>query len=341
MNIRPICKKCVLPESRPDIWLNEDGICNICIEYERIKNTDRKFKFLETDFVKTLNRYKGKGEYDCLVMCSGGKDSTSALYYMKKKYKLNPLAFTFDHGFEPEEAMENIRNAVGILGVDFLFFKSDFMRDMFLEVIKSNSRAVICHLCSLWYMDLTFKIAAKFNIQIIIAGWTKGQSTRESLISKYVGSVHQSEFISMAKATKAFVDSYARNDPKYKNFPGSMEEVLLKAKKKHKCIVLSPHWFLPFDSETYTEMIKKDLKWNITRLSYPTNSTNCYLNFVSVYNSMKHFGYTHYHVEMSKLIREGEITREEALKALEINFDDALIKGIIERLNCRSGNRDV
>ena len=54
-------------------------------------------------------------------MCSGGKDSTSSLYYVKKRYNLNPLAFTFDHGFETEEAMRNIKNAVEILDVDFLY----------------------------------------------------------------------------------------------------------------------------------------------------------------------------------------------------------------------------
>ena len=78
-----ICKRCVLPESKPDIWINEDGICNICLEYD--KETQSLDKSLETDFIKLLNMYKSKGEYDCLVMCSGGKDSTSALYYMKKR----------------------------------------------------------------------------------------------------------------------------------------------------------------------------------------------------------------------------------------------------------------
>lgn len=330
-----LCKKCVLPESKPDIWLNEEGICNICIEYEKIKKSDENNKILETDFIKMLNLYKSNSEYGCLVMCSGGKDSTAALYYMKKRYRLNPLAFTFDHGFETEEAMENVRNAVEALGVDSLFFKSDFMKDMFSKIVKTNSKAVICHPCSLWYMDLAFKMAFRFNIPIIIAGWTKGQSTKQPLMSRCGCSVHQPEFVSMAKATNAFLDCYIKDNPEYKGFPKSMEEVLKRAKMRQKCVVLSPHWFLPFDSETYVETIRKELKWKLPKLSYPANSTNCYLNFLSVHLSMKHYGYTHYHVEMSKMIREGLLIRDEALNMLKINFDERLLSSVLQKINCK------
>jgi len=328
-----VCKRCVLPESKPDIWLNEEGICNICIEYNKTKDSAENTGLLETDFIKMLNMYKANGEYDCMVMCSGGKDSTAALYYMKKRYKLNPLAFTFDHGFETEDALENVRNAVEILGVDHLFFKSDFMNEMFSAILKRSSRAVICHPCSLWYMDLAFKMAFRFNIPVIIAGWTKGQSTRQPLMSRCGCNIHQQEFISMGKATEEFLDDYLKDNPKYKGFPASMEKVLLRAKKRQRCAVLSPHWFLPFGSETYVETIKKELKWKSPRLSYPSKTTNCYLNFISVYNSLKYFGYTHYHVEMAKLIREGLLSREEALQNLRINFDRQLLNDIAKKLD--------
>ena len=326
-----ICRRCVLPETKPDIQLNKDGICNVCLEYEKAKPSITKS--LESDFIKILNQHKGKGEYDCLVMCSGGKDSTASLYYMNRRYKLNPLAFTFDHGFETEDALENIHNAVEILGVDFLFFKSDFMKDMFSKILKTKSKAVICHLCSIWYMDLTFRMAARFNIPIIIAGWTKGQSTKQPLMSRCGCSINQSEFVSMARATEEFLKKHVQTDPKYKDFPKSMEEVLTRTQKIHKCLVLSPHWFLPYGSDVYVETIKNELKWKLPKLSYPANSTNCYLNFISVYNAMKYYGYTHYHVEMSKLIREGLLTREEALKSLGVNFSKELLNSIAAKLD--------
>jgi len=329
-----LCARCVLPESKPDIWLDDEGICNVCREAEKNKTLVDKVKPLESDFVRILNKYRGRHTYDCLVMCSGGKDSTASLYYMKNRYKLNPLAFTFDHGFETEDALENVRNAVDILGVDFLFFKTDYMKDMYAKIIKSESKAVICHPCSIWYMQLTFDIAARYDIPIIIAGWTKGQSTQQGVMTKCACNISEPEYASMSKATKAFLATL-RNDPKYKDFPVSMEEVLLRANKKHKALVLSPHWFLDTQADEYVELLQKELKWKYPSLSYPAKSTNCYLNFLSVHYSLKYYGYTHYHVEMSKMIRANLMTREEALQNLAINYDQQLLDFVGNKLGCK------
>ncbi len=331
MGEQRICSRCVLPESKPDIRLNEDGLCSVCVEFDKSRSCDYQRAALETDFIKIIEKHRGKGDYDCLVMCSGGKDSTSALYYMKKRYRMNPLAFTFDHGFETEDALANINRAVELLDVDFLFFRSTHIHDLVKKILETGSKAVICHLCSIWYMDLTFKMAARFKIPIIIAGWTKGQSTRQSVMSKCACNIDAPEFRSMGMATIEFLKTL-KKDPKYKDFPQSMEEVLKKAKKRHKSIVLSPHWFLPFETETYVKTIKEELDWDYPRLSYPKKSTNCYLNYLAVHNSMKYFNYTHYHVEMSKHIREGLITREEALKLLDTSFDKDLLNKIAKPL---------
>ncbi|MBF0331190.1 MAG: 7-cyano-7-deazaguanine synthase [Candidatus Omnitrophica bacterium] len=334
---RTICKRCVLPESRPDVWLDAEGVCNICRTYDQQKDGRSRTKLLESDFVKILSQHKSKGKYDCLVMCSGGKDSTAALYYMKKRYKLNPLAFTFDHGFETEGALENIRNAVEILGIDFLFFKSDFMKEMFLEIVKTDEKVALCHPCSIWYMGLTFEMAARYDIPLIVAGWTRGQVSQQPLASRCADKVHGSEFISMSGATQAFLDKYTRQNPKYKDFPKSMEEVVRLAGKRHKATVVSPHWFLPTDSGEYVELLQKELKWKFPPQSYPGASTNCSLNFLSVHNAMRHFGYTHYHVEMSKMIRESLLSRQEALKLLEINFGDEVLRDVMQKLSRAGG----
>lgn len=333
MDDLPFCKKCVLPENKPQIYFNAEGVCNLCVAFEQEKSCAAQEGFLETDFVKLLQQHKGKGRYDCLVMCSGGKDSTSALYYMKKRFKTNVLAFTFDHGFETEEALENVKNAVDILGVDFLSFKSDFMREMFSDMLKTYPQAVICHPCSMWYMQLAFDLAARFDIPVIIAGWTKGQSTRQPMMSRCGCTVHQPEFVRMAEVTRSFLTEYEKKNPKYKNFPKSMDEVLARASKRHKCKVLSPHWFLPFDVETNVETIKRELKWKYPSQSYPAKSTNCSLNYLSVYNSMKYYGYTHYHVEISKLVRQGLMTRAEALDILRIDFSKDLLNSVAKKLD--------
>ena len=50
-------------------------------------------------------------------------------------------------------------------------------------------------------------------------------------------------------------------------------------------------------------------------------------------------GYTHYHVEMSKMIRARLMTREEALKDLEITFDNDVLNSFAKKLNYRFENK--
>ena len=41
------CRRCVLPENKPDIWLNDEGVCNICVDFERRKSAKRSETFLK------------------------------------------------------------------------------------------------------------------------------------------------------------------------------------------------------------------------------------------------------------------------------------------------------
>jgi len=326
-----ICATCVLPEIRPHIVLDAQGVCNICQDYNKQERTPL---LLESDFIRILDKHRGKQKYDCLVMCSGGKDSTAALYFMKTRYKMNPLAFTFDHGFEQSDAIDNVKRAVEKLDIDFMFFKTNFMKDMFKRLIRSKSKAVICHPCSIWYIKLAYEMAARVEAPMIIAGWTKGQSVKQEVMSACGCNVHQPEYKAMAAETQKFLDEQVGDMPQYKGFPRSMDELLKQVKRSgNKAMVLSPHWFLPYGPDEYVKMIQDNVDWRYPAESYPRKSTNCSLNFISVHNSMRDFGYTHYHVEMSKLVREGVMSRDEALKNLDMNFSDKLLDGILGELD--------
>jgi hypothetical protein len=332
-----ICGRCVLPENGVEVVLDPEGVCGFCREHERRRASGTAAAgapLLETDFVRTIDQYRGKGEFDCLVMCSGGKDSTAALYYMKRRYKLKALAFTFDHGFETEEAIANVRRAVAALDVPFLLYRDTSMHGLFAKLLQGGSPAVVCHICAIWYMGLTFRMAQRFQVPLIIAGWTKGQMTAQPVMTKCACGAEGPEYQRMGQATRDFLAGL-RSDPRYRDFPASMEAAVEKAQKSYKCRVLSPHWFLPQETEEYVALIRRELGWEAPPLSYPGGSTNCLLNFISVHNSMKHFGFTHYHVEMSKLVRENLLGRDEALALLRIDFGPDLLDRIAEPLGVK------
>jgi hypothetical protein len=338
-----LCTRCVMPHAPPDIHLDEAGLCNICraFDAEEAAAPPDDRGLLETDLLMILDRLRGKKQYDCLCMLSGGKDSTAALYYMVRRYRLNPLVFTFNHGFVPDDHLAGARRTVQRLGVDWIYLHTSFMKDMFRKIIETGSRVVICPVCSLWYMLETYKLAATFDIPVIVSGWTKGQTTgsTRSVMSKCACDQNPLEFTAMAAATREFMERHVRTDPRYKDFPTSMDEVLTIAKRKYKskAMVLSPHWFVPGGPEDYVPVIQRELGWQPTERSYPADSTNCELNFVSTLRAVEHYGYSVYTIEMSNLIRLGLVSRAEALRLLEISFDQGLLDEVLHKLGLPPG----
>ena len=72
------CKKCTMPDTRPGITFDAEGVCSACRHYESRKNVDWDARFKE--FEAYCNKYRGMngpGGYDCAVAVSGGKDSVA------------------------------------------------------------------------------------------------------------------------------------------------------------------------------------------------------------------------------------------------------------------------
>ena len=95
MNLK-YCKKCVFPNSKPDLSFDKDGICSACKSAEQ-KNSGIDWVKQKIEFEKIINQYrKNEIGYDCLIPVSGGKDSTYQAYFMKEVYGMNPLCVCFE-----------------------------------------------------------------------------------------------------------------------------------------------------------------------------------------------------------------------------------------------------
>ena len=115
------CKKCLYPDTKPQLVFNEDGICSAC------SNSDLKEKINWDDKEKELRgileEFKSKdgSNYDCIIPVSGGKDSTFQTYVIKKVYGLNPLVVNFHPLDQTEIGKKNLQSLKNI-GVDCIEF---------------------------------------------------------------------------------------------------------------------------------------------------------------------------------------------------------------------------
>lgn len=110
------CTKCILPDTRPNLRFDDAGNCN-CATVEKKKAIDWLQR--EANFRRLLADIRGLGaRYDCVIPVSGGKDSTWQVI-KALEYGLNPLCVTWKTPARNELGAANLANLIG-LGVDHL-----------------------------------------------------------------------------------------------------------------------------------------------------------------------------------------------------------------------------
>lgn len=112
------CKRCIMPETKPDLYIDEEGVCNACRSYERRQEVnwdERKHELLVI-----LDRYRSKSDsnYDCIVPVSGGKDSHFQAIRMLE-LGMNPLCVTATTDHLSDIGRYNIEN-LKKQGVDYI-----------------------------------------------------------------------------------------------------------------------------------------------------------------------------------------------------------------------------
>ena len=128
------CTSCVTPASYPFITFDDEGVCDKCREFVSQKplGMDR--------LLEELAKYKSTdGSPDCIVAFSGGRDSSYGLHVIKNKLGMNPIAFTYDWGMVTDLGRRNISRMSAKLGVENIIIAADIALKR--ENIKKNIQA--------------------------------------------------------------------------------------------------------------------------------------------------------------------------------------------------------
>ena len=114
------CKNCVLPNTKPGIIFDSEGVCSACRSVEKKYMIDWEERSENLHEICDKIRGSNGNGYDCLVPVSGGKDSTYQLYVMKEVYKLKVLAVIIVPHLQTIEGVENLNLAIDNLGIDLI-----------------------------------------------------------------------------------------------------------------------------------------------------------------------------------------------------------------------------
>lgn len=162
------CVRCVTPSTRPDLTLDDLGVCSACRNYESRKNTDwvqRKRELLDV-----LGRYRShNGSYwDCVIPVSGGKDSVYQVLKMLE-FGMNPLCVTATTCHLSELGRRNLESLKN-LGVDLIEFSANPVIRRKLNRIGLISVGDISWPEHVAIFTIPARIAVQYGIPLIIWG---------------------------------------------------------------------------------------------------------------------------------------------------------------------------
>ena len=161
------CQRCVTPATRPNIVLDAEGVCNACRAHATKRDIDWAARERAFSSVVAYARSRSDG-YDCLIPVSGGKDSTWQVVKCLE-HGLKPLAVTWRTPGRTELGEENVRNLVN-LGVDHVDYQISPRVErtfMWRALERFGSTAIPMHL-ALFSIPLT--LAVKFRIPLVVWG---------------------------------------------------------------------------------------------------------------------------------------------------------------------------
>ena len=303
------CNKCVMNNSVKEFNLDASGTCNFCREWELKKNNHLNFSSEKENL--NLENFKKKvkrtdGNYDCIVGLSGGTDSSYVIYRLWK-LGLNPLVIHMDNGWNSRISNLNINKILSKTNFDFetLILNWKEFRDLqksFLFAGVPDIELITDH--AIFAYVINYAIEKK--IKYIISG--VNFATEHSVIPSW--GWRKDDFNHINKIHKIYGTEKLKTFPKmYPLKKFYLEKIL----KKFEIINLLD--LINYNSKEAKKILISEFSWE----DYGgKHYESFFTKFFQGYILPKKFKIDKRILHLSCLIRNKEISREQALNELNL-----------------------
>jgi len=309
------CTKCILPSTFPFINFDEKGVCNICNNYE-------EYQLLN---IEEINQEIDKYE-NLIIGFSGGRDSSYGLYLIDKLYNKNIIAASYDWGMVTDLARRNQARVCGKLGIEHIWLSADIeekrknIRKNLLAWLNRPHIGMLPILMAgdkVWQKKLR-KTAKLKNKSCIL----QFQSPYEATFFKHGFAGIKPDFpkmktISKVKLSVFYLYNFLIN---YKYWNLSLFDSFMGFFSFYfrKSTFIYPYKYYKFEESLIEEELSTKLNWEFddtTGTSWRIgDGTAPFYNYVY----WLYAGFTENDSFRSYQIREGIITREEALRIIKL-----------------------
>lgn len=320
------CIRCGLPSNFPEVDYDDDGVCHLCREYATYEHhVSQYFQDLTAlNAILEKGRTRKQGEYDCMTLLSGGKDSTYVVYQLVKMgFKV--LAFTLDNGYISDGAKANVRKVVDELGIDHIFGETPAMNAIFVDSLKRFSN--VCQGCFKALYTLSMQVALEKGIPTIVTGLSRGQFfetrlTAESFCQpQFDVSAIDETVLDARKAYHRMDDVVARTmDTGAFQNDDVFQQVEFVDFYRYSQVSLDDMY----------AFLENDAPW--IRPDDTGRSTNCLINEAGIYVHKKERGHHNYALPYSWDVRLGHKEREAAMDELDDQINVQNVHRILKEI---------
>ena len=329
------CTRCILPETFPGIKFDDEGVCNYCRDY-----TSMEVKGEEA-LEQLLSQYGDRGEkYDCLVPISGGRDSSFTLHQMVSRYKMRVLALTVDSGAITSEGYRNIGRVTEALDVDHVWIRDEDRIRLAKQNVKIKFHAwlrkpsihTIVPVLNAGDKTMNLQIynyAHEQKIPLVLGGNNVGNSSfeQEHFKTGFMGVFPDERgrysTLDRIRLSLLFGWEFLSNTrnwhwPVFSEYvSGALVYFFESLQKPADVVPVGFYDYVYWNEEEVVGTIVRELgwegasdttaTWRVDDAAYPLID---YLYYALV-------GFNEFDEHYSKLVREGQLTRERALARLE------------------------
>lgn len=311
------CKLCLNDRSVRNIRFNEEGLCNFCEAYLRDRDRLTDYEYLRELFEERLSLVKGKHAYDAAVGISGGKDSVFVLYELLHRYQLHVKAFTMDNGFLSKEARDNIDRLVEEFGVEheYITFDKGLLKRFYAYSVKKW--LVPCIACSYIGYASMINLASKIDAGMIVHGRSPEQMFRyydedvfSELVKAGLKSVRELNLSELYQALLGKIDEKLD-----KNLRDEVKSMLFKDIKGDNFREFVAYFlYHPYDEKEIVRFLKENTSWAVGE---DYNHYDCRIHLATQYIYQLAEGRPHILPELSFLVRDGKLSRDEGMNMLK------------------------
>lgn len=291
-----------MDDSIPTIKFDENGVCNFCKQHDIWEKENPTDGARLNSLIQSIKEDGKNKRYDCIVTVSGGADSSYLLYLAKEVWKLNPLAFHFDNGWNTQIAKNNIQNLIYKLNVDYYTYSVD--RSEFDDFCASFLKASVTDADIPNDIGMTtafYEVAQRFSVKNVLIGHsfrTEGSMPLgwTYMDGKYIESV-----------TQKF------GTHKIKSFPNLWLKNWLYWITISGIKVLRPFWYMNYNPDEAKKFLTENYGFEWYKSKHAENE---YTKFVAYYYLYNKFNIDKRIVRLSAPVRSGYLSRDEAIETL-------------------------